>query len=297
MGKWAGAQVSGWAGVKKTPLLLYFPAPLLLILSLLLTACGGATVEPPSPVTLTISSVTSAGRLVQELGDQFSQANPHISFEIVSANSTRSLEYLAAGKADIAVISHLPPGIEQFQVTPIARDALLLVAHPDNPVDNLSLSELRQLYSGKVYDWRKTGGPAEEVQVVVRERGSGLKAVFDEAVMKGERITPNARIFPNGKAVSNYAAQEQGAIGYVSAADASTLFSAGLPGALKIITLNDVSPAPENLLNQAYPLAYTLYVVTTPDAPSEVREFVDYLRSPAGQTLIKAQGMVTVASE
>ncbi len=310
VGRWAGAQVSGWSGekvgrrgkVSPTHPLTCPPAhwPLFLMLLTflpLLTACGGATVEPPAPVTLTIASVDSAGQLIQKLGDQFSQANPHISFEIVSANSTRSLEHLAAGKADIAVISNTLPGIEQFQVTPIAHDALLLVAHPDNPVDNLSLLELRQLYSGKVYDWRKTGGLSEDVQVVVRERGSGLKAVFDEAVMKGERITPNARIFPNGKAVINYAAQEQGAIGYVSAADASTLLSTGLQDALKIITLNDVSPAPENLLDQAYPLAYTLYAVTTPNAPPEVREFVDYLRSPAGQTLIRAQGMVTVASE
>ena len=305
MSRWAGEQVSRWEGVRvgrcekisPSHLLTCTPAHrpvflmLLTFLLPLLSACGGATVEPPSPVTLTISSVGSASQLIQELGDQFFQANPHISFEIVSANSTRSLEHLAAGEADIALISHLPPGIEQFQYAPIARDALLLVAHPNNPLDNLSLSELTRLYSGQVYDWRKMGGPSEEVQVVVRERGSGLKAVFDEVVMMGERITPNARIFPNGKAVSNYAAQEQGAIAYVSAAGASALLGADLQDALKIITLNDISPAPENLRNQAYPLAYTLYAVTTPDAPSEVREFVDYLRGPAGQALVEAYGM------
>jgi len=256
---------------------------------LLLAACGGATVEPPSPVTLTISSVDSAGQLMQDLGKQVSQANPQISFEIVSANSTRSLENLAAGKAEIAIVSYMLPGNEQFQVTPIARDALLLVTHPDNPVDNLSLSELTQLYSGKIYNWRNLGGLTTEVQVVVRERGSGLKAIFDETVMQGERITPNARVFPNGQAVSRYAAQEQGAIAYLGAAGALAS-----PDTLKIITLNGVSPALENLPNRAYPLGYTLYAVTTPNPPSEVRDFVDYLRSPAGQTLIKAQGMAAV---
>ena len=153
----------------------------------------------------------------------------------------------------------------------------------------MSLSELTQLYSGKIYNWRNLGGLATEVQVVVRERGSGLKAVFDETVIQGERITPNARVFPNGQAVSRYVAQEQGVIAYLSAAGALAS-----PDTLKIITLNGVSPTPENLPNQAYPLGYTLYAVTTPNPPSEVRDFVDYLRSPAGQTLIKAQGMAAV---
>ena len=262
-------------------------ALLILAAALLLAACGSATVAPPQPISLTIAASSSAKPVIQALSDNFSAANPQISFEIIVANSTRSLEHLAAGEADIAIVSHLPPDAKGFRQTPLARDALLLIVHPDNPVDNLTPAELATLYSGRIYKWRKAEGFSEGVQVVVRERTSGLRAVFNEAVMDGERITPNARVFPNGKAVARYVSQERGAIGYISAAD--------LSDAVKIITLNGVSPSPENLQNQAYPLACTLYAVTAPEASAELKDFMNYLRSSAGQAVVQAQGMVSAA--
>jgi len=247
-----------------------------------LPACG-ATVEPPAPVSLTISAVEAGSSLAARLGDAYSADNPHVSVTVTTATTPRTLEKLLAGNTDAALVSFLPPGADQFQQTPVARDGVAVIVHPDNPVENLTLLDLARIFSGQIYNWRDVQGSALEMQPVVRESDSGTRTIFNRRVMADERITPNARVFPNGHAVMAFVAQTPGAVGYVSA----TL----VDDTVKVVSVEDVFPAADNLATGAYPLTHQLYLLTPPDAGAMVDDFAALFLSPAGQKIVTALGL------
>jgi phosphate transport system substrate-binding protein len=255
---------------------------LLIVLVLILTACG-ATVEPPAPVELRVSATDETVALVNVVSAVFAEARPHLSFEVTTANATRSLARLAAGEVDLIVVPTLPPGADQFRQTPIARDGVAIIVHPDNPVDNLTLLDLQRLYAGRIFNWGDVEGRAGETQVAVRERGSGARAIFEDRVMGGQRVTPNARVFPNSQAVVAFVAKNPGAIGYVGTAQ--------LTEEIKVVAVEEIRPTQQNLTNGAYPLTHLIYVLTLPEPEPLLNNFVNYFLRPAGQELVEAQGL------
>ena len=75
----------------------------------------------------------------------------------------------------------------------IAKDGLVLIVNPENPVDNLSLDQICDIYSGKISEWSQVGGVAEKINLIAREEGSGTRSAFIDLVMReGEEITPKA---------------------------------------------------------------------------------------------------------
>lgn len=246
-----------------------------------LTACATA-IEPPAPVELRVAASAETGPAAQAIAADYTRAKSHVSVVVSEANATVALAQLAAGEVDLAIVSNLPPGAEQFRQIPIARDGLAIIVHPDNPVKNLTLLELQKLYAGTVYNWADVQGQGGEIQAVVRERGSGARAVFEERVMAGKRVTPNARVFPSGRAVVDFVSQNPQAIGYVSA----VLVTAGV----KVISVEDIAPAPETVSNGAYPLTHPVYLLTLPEPVDEAGDLADLFTRPAGQAALAEAG-------
>ncbi len=253
-----------------------------LLLVLGLTACG-ATVEPPAPVEVRVSSTEGAAAMARSVGEAVSRQKPHLSFTVSEEDAARSLERLAAGEAEVAIVSALLPGAEAFRQTPVARDGLAVIVHPDNPVDNLTLLDLRALYAGRTLSWRDVGGNAMAVQPAVRERGAGSNEIFAAQVMGGVRITPNARVFPGDEAVRAFVARTPGAVGYVSAALS--------PAGVKVVSVEEVSPTPETVSSGAYPLTHLLYALTAPRPSPEAQAFVAFWIGGAGQELATSMGL------
>lgn len=247
-----------------------------------LTACATA-IEPPAPVELRVALSPEIRPAVEAVSADYTRAKSHISVALAEANATTSLTQLAAGEVDLAIVSNLSPGAEQFRQIPIARDGLAIIVHPDNPVKNLTLLELQKLYAGTVYNWADVQGQAGEVQAVVRERGSGSRAIFEERVMNGVRVTPNARVFPNGRAVVDFVSQNPQAIGYASA----VMVTAGV----KVISVEDIAPAPETVSNGAYPLTHPVYLLTLPEAADEAGDLAGLFTRSAGQAALAEAGL------
>ena len=100
--------------------------------------------------------------------------------------------------------------------TPIGIDGLAVIVHPENSIAELSLVQLRDLYSGRVIDWQALGSDVGEVILVSREDGSGSRVRFEERVMGAERVSLTAVVMPTSEDVVAYVARNPQAIGYVS---------------------------------------------------------------------------------
>jgi len=248
----------------------------------LLVACGQpvVTVEPAYQ-RIQVSGSTTLSPLVTELAAAFHEQAPAVSLAVDGAGTGYGLEALRTGQTDLAMASWLPAGMSpSWQAAPIARDGIAVIVHPDNPLQGLGLLQLRDLFSGRTYEWGSVGAPPTQgvVQPVSREEGSGTRAAFEALAMDGQRVTPRAVVVNSSQAVVDYVASHRHAIGYVSIGYLSP--------AVKALTVEGESPTPEAVRQGSYPLCRELWLVTRDPPLPAVQQFLDFALSPAGQAIV-----------
>lgn len=244
---------------------------------LLLVSCRGP-VEPPQPVHLKVAGSTSMQPLLEELAQAYTERYEHVTIAVEGRGSLTGIELVRQGQVDIGMTSWKEPEDASFWSTPIALDGIAIVVHPQNRVEGLTLLQLKDIFFGRVWDWRDVGGRAGEIVVISREDGSGTRAVFEELVMNGKRVTPAAVVMPSSRAVVEYVAEHPEAIGYVS--------MGYLSPKVKALKIEDVSPTPESVRRGEYYLFRPFFLITRQEPTGEVKALIDFVLSPAGQSIV-----------
>lgn len=254
-----------------------------LLSAVLLSACA-ITTPPATPALLRLAGANSMAPLLEELSQAFSAQRSDVILEVQSGNTALGLSLLARGEVELAAASWLPSELPSAWVaTPIAWDGLAIIVHPSNPVDGLTLFQLRRVFAGWAFHWQDVGAPIitdealSTIQVISREDGSGTRAVFEQQVMGNERVTFTALVMPTSQAVVEYIAEHENAIGYVSMAWADDR--------VKVLRIEGLLPTPETVRG-GYHLAYPLYLVTRDQPTGLIKAFLDFVLSPAGQSIV-----------
>lgn len=271
---------------------------ILMLPALLLAAgCEDVSLATPEPVTIVISGSTTMRPVLEELADAFSRQYPEVLFDLRGGGSTLGEEQARARTVTLGATTLLPatdeagtPVADSLQRVPIGLDGVAIVVHPTNPTRNLTLLNLRDLYSGAVLDWVQVGGSAGEILLVSREEGSGSRATFESRVMGDESVSLTAVVMPTAADVVAYVAETPSAIGYVSRAYVRDLLDADSANddalGVRVVPVEGVLPTIETIARQAYFLIQPLYLVAA-DAPTgRVRQFLDFAVSPAGQEIV-----------
>ena len=248
----------------------------------LLVACGQpvVTVEPLY-TSMQATGSTALSPLVAELEVAFHQQAPAASLAVDGAGTGYGLEALRTGDADLALASWLPADMNPaWRATPIARDGIAIIVHPDNPIQGVGLLQLQDLFSGRAYGWEAIGAPAARgvVQPVSREEGSGTRAAFETLAMDGESVSPRAVVVTSSQGVVDYVASHPQAIGYVSISYLSP--------AVKAVAVEREAPTSAAVRQGSYPLSRELWLVTLDPPPPAVQQFLDFVLSPAGQAIV-----------
>ena len=259
----------------------HFPLlPGLLSLLILLAGCG-EPVATPQPVLLQASGSASMAPLLAEVAAVFEQQTPGVRVEVAGPGTAFGLQALEEGEVDLALVSWLPGGTApsgRWQATAIARDALAIVVHPDNPLEGVGLLQLQDLYGGRIYDWAALGLPTGEVLPVSREEGSGTRAAFETLVMEDRRVTPRALLAPSPEAVRAAVAGNPGAIGYLAMGDVTP--------EVKVLKVEGELPAPKSAAEGTYALTRELWLVTASRPPAAVEQLLAFVLAPRGQEIV-----------
>lgn len=182
-----------------------------------------------------------------------------------------------AKPSDEQVQYGLDKGVE-LELIPIGREAFVFLVNKNNPVDNLSMSQLKDIYSGKITNWKDVGGANRPINVVQRNQGSGSQTTLEK--LFGKDIA------------SNFFGPFGASIGFSFRFYVEELTR---HGHIKMLELNDVYPSKENVQNETYPIVSNFYAVIRKgemESNPNIKKVIDFILSPTGQDIIDEIGYV-----
>ena len=160
-----------------------------------------------------------------------------------------------------------------------------------NPIAELSISQLKAIYTGQITNWKAVGGKDERIIVYGRENNSGTYVYFKDNVLEGDDYTPSMQSMPGTAAVVNAVAKDKAGIGYGGAAYGR--------GIREIKVKRDAGstaypPTAETIKNGTYPISRFLYMYVKTRPAGAVKEYVDWILSDEGQKIVNEVGYFPV---
>ena len=214
--------------------------------------------------------------------------------------ATKGIRSASAGTSDMGgtcrhwlfdATGNKHPAEKDAVLTQVAWDAIVVIVNPANPVDNISLADLKKIYDGEIVNWKDLGGPDKRIVLVTRQgkiSGVGYMArllIFNDANYEFKARSLKVKSTgPLEKKVEK-TAMAMGLDGISSARKRN----------VKFLKLDGVAPTKENIAAGKYPLFRPLYIATNKNAPAEAKKVLDFILSDEGQAIISAQGTVNLA--
>ncbi|MBI4372378.1 MAG: PstS family phosphate ABC transporter substrate-binding protein, partial [Candidatus Omnitrophica bacterium] len=249
--------------------------------------------------SMTVKGSDTMVNLGQAWAEAFMGENPSALIAVTGGGSGTGIAALMSGTCDIAQSSRdmtkkeyelaQAKGLNVQEII-VGMDALAVVAHPSNPVQEVTIAQLSGIFSGKIKNWKEIGGNNEPILVLSRERNSGTHVYFlEEVVRKGEKnnpeeFAPSVLMMPSSQAIEQEVADNPSAIGYFGLGYLSSKVKP-----LRIFqeeTKTVIEPTVENALNKTYPLSRPLYFYLPNEAQGLVKQFVDFALSEKGQAIV-----------
>ncbi|HEX6101111.1 MAG TPA: phosphate ABC transporter substrate-binding protein [Thermoanaerobaculia bacterium] len=235
------------------------------------------------------------------LAEAFMKANPAIQVQVTGGGSGVGIASLINGTTDIAASSRPIKTSETDKLkqrfatvgfaVPIARDGLSIYLNDKNPVKELTLAQIRGIYTGAITNWKQVGGPDAQIILYSRENSSGTYTYFKDNVLLGKDFAPRAQTLQGTAAVVNAVAKDANGIGYGGAAYAKGIRFAG-------VKKDDKSPAVlpslETVRSGQYPISRFLYLYTRVKPAKEMKAFIDWATGPQGQEIVTKVGYFPV---
>lgn len=261
---------------------------LIFILLLLGAGCGAGNGQNGGlNDSITIAGSTSVQPYSEVLAEEFMAQYPQARVNVQGGGSSQGIEAVRTGVSEIGASSRELAAEEKgFHEYLIAKDGIVLVVHPENQVDDLSLSQIQDIFSSRIDNWQEVGGRDSEIVMVSREAGSGTRDGFETLAMDGEPVSDRALIANSTGAIRMIVADDRNAIGYISLAV--------LDPTVKPLEIDGVKPTAGNILNGKYPISRPFIYLTREEPSGLTKAFIDFVLSDDGQSILEDEGAVKV---
>ncbi len=253
---------------------------------------------------ITLKGSDTMVHLASSWAEAFMKANPGVEVSVTGGGSGTGIAALLNGTTDIAAASRKMKKkeydiAERKEIEPreivVARDGIAVVVNRENPLSEVSLGQLGEIFTGVYSNWEQVGGPNEKIVVLSRDSSSGTYVFFQEHVLKRRDYATTARLMPATSAIIRSVSADRWAIGY-----AGLGYAAGAGEKVKMLSVKEnkdapaIAPSEESVKSEEYSIARPLHLYTAGPPSGPIKKFVDFCLSPDGQRIVRETGYVTV---
>lgn len=286
------------------------------LLFLLLITLVGCNTPPEGQNNATAASVAyienkgsdTMVNLALAWAEQYQQEHPEVRISVTGGGTGTGIAALINGTTDIANASRQikkeeSQAAENNGTTPVeyvvAKDAIAVVVNPENPVSQLTLQQLSDIYSGKITNWQQVGGENRPIVKLSRETNSGTHVYFVETVLRlGQKdnktlLSRDTLLLSSSEGISAEIRQNPNAIGYDGlgyvTGDMKVIAVAKTPGGPYVL------PNADSVNNGTYPIARDLYIYTGQKLKQAAIDYLKWITSPEAQGIVTKLGFVPIA--
>jgi phosphate transport system substrate-binding protein len=244
-----------------------------------------------------IDGSTTVGPIAKAFAEYYMSRNPGVNITVSESGSGNGAKALINGMCDVADMSRFMKD-EEFKAaiakgvypvgTVVAVDGLAIVVHPSSPIQGLTVDQIRDIYTGKVTNWKELGGPNVVIVLISRDTNSGTYESFESLVMNKQKISDKAEYVGSSGAIRARVQSTPAAIGYVGLGFADKT--------VKALKVNNVFPDNATVTSGEYPIARPLFMFTNgyPKMGSRLHSFLNLYLTEKGQQIIEEIGFVPV---
>jgi len=234
---------------------------------------------------ITVAGSTSVEPFAELLAEGYMKNHPGSNIYVQGGGSTAGIVAARTHAANIGMSSRsLLPDENDLHPITIARDAIAVIVHPKNPLNDLPPARIVSIFSGQIKNWKEAGWESHPIVVVTREEGSGTRETFQKLVMKNEEITLAALVQDSNGAIRQVVSNDPHTIGYISL---------GLVNEkVKAVKISGVEPSVANIEVGRYTLVRPFLFVFDAEPAGMAKAFLDFVLSPEGQKLLEKEGLV-----
>ena len=255
------------------------------VLSTLTAACAIAlgTSAVAAEKIVVKGSDTLGAKMVPQIAEAFRAANPDVTFEIAAEGSSTGVKAIITDTAHVGMSSRdvketeiaeaKSNGVDMNKIV-VGKDGIAVIVNENNPIKNLSVAQVGQIFTGKVTNWAALGGKPGEISAYTRNTSSGTYVTFQKMAMNEEDYGGQTSKMAGNEAIASEVANNPNGVGYVGLAYIDT------PG-VKVVSVDGIAPS-----NPAYALARPLFYLTNGEPTGLTKQFVEYTLSPAGQKIV-----------
>lgn len=269
------------------------------ILAAVLLMCGLGTAFAASPSApldafkgqkgvVDIAGGTAHISVMKEAARQIMAVSSDIRITVAGGGSGVGVQKVGEGIVQIGNTGRAlkPAEVEKYGLVtfPFAIDGVAVAVNPANRVAELTREQIKDIFSGKIENWKEVGGVDAPISVYVREDGSGTRETFEDRAVDKDAPSIKANVISSNGAMKTAISQDPNAIGYVGIGH--------LDDSIKGICIDGVAPSQENAASGKYKVTRLLYMNTKGEPQGIVKAFVDYIFTPAGQKIVSDAGYI-----
>lgn len=253
----------------------------------LAVGCGSGGSSEGDTAKITISGSTSVGPTMEVLAEAY-QKNNDVKIEVQQPGSSAGIKNTIDGTSDLGMSSRDLKDEETADVegTQIAIDGIAVVTNTANKVKNLTIDQVKDIFTGKITNWKEVGGEDASIVVISREEGSGTRDGFQDILgFESEELTKDATISDGSGNVKSTVEGNENAIAYIS--------FGYLDDTLNDLKIDGVEANDDNVVAGKYPISRPFLVINKKDAMTDnAKAFVDFIMSEEGQNIIAEEGFI-----
>lgn len=255
----------------------------------------------PSKEVITVKGSDTMVILAQRWAELYMSKHPDAVIQVTGGGSGTGISALINGTTDICNASRPMKNSEKdklkvrFNTLGVeiksAKDGLAIYLNETNPVKELSLEQIKNIYTGKITNWKEVGGKDSKIIVYGRENNSGTYVFLKDNVLGGADYTASMQSLPGTASVVNAVSKDKNGIGYGGDAYGKGIKIAGVK---KDANSAAVWPNEETVKNNSYPITRYLYMYVKSRPTGALKEYIDWILSAEGQAIVKKVGYFPV---